>query len=72
MTRPHVSTDEELQADMEACRLDHEEWLANRRHGLRPAAGAAVSSQYDPNRTEEDDRLDDPRHGQADGINRGQ
>lgn len=64
MTRPHIATPEELQADMEACRLDHEEWLANRRHGLRPSA-------FDPTRTEEDDRLDDPQHGQADGINRG-
>lgn len=64
MINPHQSTPEELQADMEACRLDHEEWLANRRHGLRP-------SRYDATRTEEDDRLDDPRHDQADSINRG-
>lgn len=60
-----ATTEEELQADMEAARLAHEAWLANRRHGYRRA------SQFDSYRTEEDDRLDDPRHGQADSINRG-
>lgn len=65
MTARPVSTDDELQADMEAARLSYENWLADRRHGYRR------QSQYAPDRTEEDDRLDDPRHGQAADINRG-
>ena len=65
-----ATTEEELQADMEAARLAHEAWLANRRHGYRRLRHE-TPSEFDSYRTEEDDRLDDPRHGQADSINRG-
>lgn len=33
--------------------------------------GDSDRSDFDGCRTKEDDRLDDPRHGQADAINRG-
>jgi len=56
--KPRAATPEELQADMESARLDHEEWLANRRHGYRHLK----PSPFDGTRTVEDDRLDDPRH----------
>ena len=59
--KPNHSTPEQLQADMEAARLDHEDWLANRRHGIRRPS--KEPSPYDGCRTVEDDRLDDPRHG---------
>jgi len=63
MTRPSDLVD--IEAEMEAARISFERWR-NMRRRIRPAP-----SQYDGCRTEEDDRLDDPRHGQAESINRG-
>jgi len=60
-------TPAELQDAMEAARLDFEHWRRRRSRTVHDE----TPSQYDGCRTVEDDRLDDPRHGQADSINRG-
>jgi hypothetical protein len=56
----------ELEAAIEADRIRFERWRSI--HRRRPYT---EPSEFDGCRTVEDDRLDDPRHGQAESINRG-